>query len=157
MKNKKLIIRVILIIMIIIHCLVIFKFSSQKADSSSNTSGVIVNKIVEEIYKGKNINEQEKENLRERITTPIRKAAHFSIFAYLGLLLLLCLKTFEFDEKKRIIISWLLGIAYACTDEFHQFFVEGRSAEIVDVCIDSMGVLFGIIIVEIIYFIHKKK
>ena len=40
----------------------------------------------------------------------------------------------------------------ACTDEFHQYFVPGRSAEFKDVCIDTAGALAGLMI---LYFILK--
>ena len=45
--NKVILKRIIFTILIIVNCLVIFKFSSQDADTSSQTSGVVVNKIVE--------------------------------------------------------------------------------------------------------------
>ena len=49
---------------------------------------------------------------------------------------------------------------YAITDEFHQYFIPGRSAEIRDVLIDSSGaltgILFVIIVLAIIKIIKKK-
>ena len=36
-------------------------------------------------------------------------------------------------------------------DEIHQLFISGRSGEIRDVCIDSLGVITGIIILLIIF------
>ena len=50
---------------------------------------------------------------------------------------------------------------YAASDELHQKFVDGRSAEIRDVCIDTCGVILGILLVilagKIIKNIKKKK
>lgn len=154
--NKKYGIRIILIIMIIVNCLVIFKFSAQGAEMSNGSSGKVVNKIVEILPQAKNLSDNEKEELKEKITTPVRKMAHFSIYTCLGLLAYLCSKTFEGTEKKRLIGSWGFGTLYACTDEFHQLFVEGRSGEIKDVIIDSTGVLFGILIAHIIIKIINK-
>ena len=42
-------------------------------------------------------------------------------------------------------VSWLIGTAYAMTDEFHQAFVPGRSCEFRDMVIDSCGVLTGVL------------
>ena len=38
----------------------------------------------------------------------------------------------------------LIATAYAATDELHQVFVPGRSAEFTDVLLDSLGALAGI-------------
>lgn len=147
MKDKKMIIRIVLIILIIINCATIFSFSSQESEKSSNSSGKVVNTIIETLPKTKNLQKDEKEKVKERITKPIRKMAHFTVYTCLGMLLFLCAKTFETTNEKRVLVSWLLGAMYACTDEFHQRFVSGRSSEITDVGIDSLGVLFGIMIV----------
>jgi len=43
-------------------------------------------------------------------------------------------------NKKRIWFAWLLSIAYAATDEFHQSFVAGRHPSPVDVLLfDGVG------------------
>jgi len=44
------------------------------------------------------------------------------------------------------LISWALTTLYAASDEFHQLFVPGRSGEIRDVCIDSVGAIAGVLI-----------
>lgn len=47
------------------------------------------------------------------------------------------------------IFAGLFCVAFACTDEFHQSFVAGRGPSKTDVAIDSMGALFGIILVQL--------
>ena len=49
----------------------------------------------------------------------------------------------------------LVGVTYAASDEFHQSFVPGRGPSIIDVGIDSLGVLTGILIVLIIISIYR--
>lgn len=49
----------------------------------------------------------------------------------------------------------LVGVLYAASDEFHQSFVPGRGPSIVDVGIDSLGVLTGILAVLIIISIYR--
>lgn len=53
-------------------------------------------------------------------------------------------------------ISFLVGLIYAITDEYHQSFVEGRGPSATDVCIDTAGVCIGIVIVLIIISIYKN-
>ena len=46
-------------------------------------------------------------------------------------------------RKKAYIYSLIIVFGYACSDEFHQLFVEGRSGQFKDVLIDTSGGIFG--------------
>ena len=70
--------------------------------------------------------------------TVLRKGAHVTEYAILGLLLL--------RAVGRELPAFLIGVAYAITDEVHQHFVQGRHASTVDVAIDSAGILLGIVL-----------
>ncbi|TMM25763.1 MAG: VanZ family protein [Actinobacteria bacterium] len=70
--------------------------------------------------------------------TILRKGAHVTEYAILGLLLL--------RAVGRELPAFLIGVGYAITDELHQHFVRGRHASPVDVAIDSTGVLLGILV-----------
>jgi VanZ family protein len=72
--------------------------------------------------------------------TILRKGAHMTEYAILGLLLLRALG--------RELPAFALGIAYAITDEIHQHFVRGRHASPVDVLIDTAGVAIGVFLVS---------
>ena len=154
--------RAIFAILIIIVCAIIFSFSSQNSEKSSSTSGGIVSKIVNFIVKDGD--KVKKESITNTVTFWVRKMAHFSIYTLLGIFLMNEANTFNATNKKRLIVCLIFGILYAASDEFHQRFVSGRSAEIRDVLIDSSGVLFGCILVivfgKIIFLIKnqiKKK
>ena len=56
------------------------------------------------------------------------------------------MNTFELSKRKKIFVSIIIGFIYAVTDEFHQFFIEGRSASIKDVAIDTLGVITGVVV-----------
>lgn len=58
------------------------------------------------------------------------------------------------NNSKILIISILMCVIYACSDEIHQLFVFGRSGEIRDVLIDFIGSFIGILIV---YKSYKRK
>jgi len=72
--------------------------------------------------------------------TILRKGAHMTEYAILGLLLLRALG--------RELPAFALGIAYAITDEIHQHFVRGRHASPIDVLIDTAGLAIGIYLVS---------
>ena len=91
-----------------------------------------------------------------RTESIIRKIAHFSIYAVVGFLLMGLLSTYKIKDKWRIIITIIIGILYAMSDEFHQSFSPGRTPKITDVCIDTLGVTLGAVLVIFIKIIYKK-
>jgi VanZ family protein len=70
--------------------------------------------------------------------TILRKGAHLTEYAVLGGLL--------YRALGREPLALAVGIAYAATDELHQYFVRGRHASPVDVAIDAVGVASGMLI-----------
>ena len=149
--------RTIFLILIIINCIVIFYFSNQVADISSGTSGRVVKFISEIIPSIKNMPEAEKEAICSEVLQPIvRKTAHFSIYAILGFLTMNFALTYKGTKYQKGLCSWLFGTLYSATDEIHQLFIKGRSCEFRDVCIDSLGVLMGILLAIFIIFLIRK-
>ena len=69
--------------------------------------------------------------------TLLRKGAHMAEYAVLALLLARALG--------REAPAFALGVLYAASDELHQAFVRGRHASPVDVAIDSVGLLIGLL------------
>ena len=49
-------------------------------------------------------------------------------------------------------IALVIVFLYACTDEFHQLFIPGRSGEFRDVMVDTCGGIIGLILISINYF-----
>lgn len=156
MKNK-IILRILLVIVIIINCVVIFNFSAEKSEKSDKTSGRVIDTIIEINPKTRNLSLEEKEKVKEQIITPVRKTAHFTIYLSLGFWTYLFFKTFSIKDKTRSLSSLLFCFIYACTDEFHQLFVPGRSGQLKDVCIDTCGALFGILIIYFVFKLIKRK
>jgi len=77
----------------------------------------------------------------------IKKSSH--VIGY-GLLGFSCLHYFT-GHPKKYRISWLTTVLYAVTDEFHQSFVPGRSASILDVLLfDNLGAIIALWISSII-------
>ena len=111
------------------------------------------------VKKFPNINKKEqteKEKIEKRTESVIRKIDHFSIYTLVGLFLMALMSTYDFKEINRIAISLIIGLIYASSDEIHQSFVPGRSAQITDVLLDFMGVSLGMLMIKLIVEIFRK-
>lgn len=88
----------------------------------------------------------------------IRKSAHMLSYGLLSVLLYMSIYDNDKSINKTSIISFIITFLYACSDEFHQTFVTGRSGEFRDVLVDSTGaIIFLFIVILITTFIKKKK
>jgi VanZ family protein len=72
--------------------------------------------------------------------TVLRKGAHASEYAILALLL--------FRALGREVPAFLIGLAYAVSDEIHQEFVRGRHASPFDVAMDAAGLALGLLLLH---------
>ena len=139
--------KIILIILVIIWCIIIFLFSNMTGSESNKKSGKIVNKMFNKITHYKI-----KIRTLEKLNTFLRKCMHASEFCILGILISICLRLFGVQNWQLSTISIIFTFIYACSDEFHQKFVEGRHCKFTDVLIDTSGSIIGILILNI--FIH---
>lgn len=146
--------RYILMILIIFLCVKIYRLSNENGKISKDTSNNVTKNII--MIFNNNIPENELNKKVETIDPIIRKIAHLSLYIILGLLVMLCLETFNNTEIKKIGISVLFTFLYACSDELHQKFVIGRSGEFRDVLIDTVGALIGVLTVFITITIIRK-
>ena len=143
----------------IILMILIFYFSNQSANVSANLSGGISYRIVTFINSAINL-EWTEENIlfiAEKIDYPVRKLAHLTEYALLGMAISLGgiygNDWFNYRLRKQHILVQTLGSLYAISDEFHQLFVIGRAGRVSDVLIDSVGVLIGFFIfIKILVF-----
>ena len=83
----------------------------------------------------------------------LRKVAHFTEFAALGILL----AWLHGMLQKGKLQPFFWGVAAASVDETIQRFVPDRGPAVKDVCIDSAGVLTGIILLWVGYNYFKKR
>lgn len=136
----------------------IFCFSSENADISSNTSGTLITKLLTLFRPGfSDLAPETQNDMIAALQFWVRKGAHFSVYTLLGALWMLPVSRCTVYPKRRAVWSWLFATAYAATDELHQYFVPGRSCELRDVCIDSAGALLGVLIVSLISAVIQRK
>ena len=92
----------------------------------------------------------------EEIDHGVRKAAHFTEYAILGLLLTAMYRAYGHEGKRLFLLAAGTGSLYASTDEFHQLFVQGRSCQITDWMIDTCGVAAGGAVMYLICRLQSK-
>lgn len=158
---KTIIIRIILIITIILTSTMIFGFSNQDAEQSGRISTKITKIITSRIKSIQEKEQAKREQIEHKIESIIRKIAHYTIYTFLGIQIMLFANTFNLKDIDKISFGLISGIIYATTDELHQGFIPGRAAQITDVMLDSLGVLTGIFIslflIKLINKIKKQK
>ncbi len=138
------------LVLIILWMVVIFIFSNQPAQESGDLSDSFINKTVVKVYEIFNgrVDDIKREEIINKYSYSVRKLAHFTVYFILGLL---CFSFFKDFSNHPFIYSFIICFAYACSDEFHQYFVKGRVSSFIDVLIDSMGALVSIIIYRFIF------
>ena len=146
--------RIIKICLVVLCMVTIFFFSSDEAIASTKKSDGLIIKT-SEILLGRKLNNSEKIKYTSKYFKPIRKSAHFTIYLLLGLLFTSLLKEYNIVDKKCIIYSVIFVLLYACSDEIHQIFVKGRSCELLDICIDTLGGFIGSIFYKLIF--NRRK
>ncbi|MFB3165499.1 VanZ family protein [Neobacillus sp. 179-J 1A1 HS] len=80
----------------------------------------------------------------------VRKITHVIVFGILAILLYNSLSTYQLPY----ILSWILTVLYAVSDEWHQSFMPGRVATYRDVLFDSLGAFIALFLT---YLISKKR
>ena len=148
--------KTIKLILIVLCMVTIFLFSQEKAEESSEKSDGLIIKITE-FVKGRPLTEKEKDEYLEKFVTPVRKSAHFTIYFLLGLFIISYIKEYKVITNKEVLITILVVFLYACSDEIHQIFVPGRSGEIRDILIDTLGGSLSSSLYFLIYKIRSKK
>lgn len=139
--------------LLILWMALIFFFSSQVSDDSTVTTNIVIN-ILYKIYCAFVSPPKDILTFTEIVFKPVRKIAHFSEFAILGLLAYINIK--DFKTNKAIIYSALLCLIYSISDEIHQIFVPGRACTLIDVLIDFCGSIVGILFIHLILKRWKK-
>ena len=145
MKDKR-IKKIILWTIVIAYTLWIFHNSAQTGKVSANLSQTLSYRIYDHL--------QFLHFMPFKLFhTLIRKLAHFSEYALLGILVsTVSSHTIEELQQKRIIILWMILVPII--DEGIQYFIPGRSAELRDCIIDMCGYGFGLLIT---YLLKQRK
>lgn len=85
----------------------------------------------------------------------VRKLAHMGEYSVLVILLVNALR--QHFYRKHVIYTYAVSISllYAVSDEVHQVFVPARAGSVIDVLIDALGVLIGVLLFELFVQVFK--
>ena len=159
MKTERIINRIFLILTLLVMALIFF-FSTQNGESSSETSSRVVRIILSLFIRGfGKMGESEQAALISEYSHIVRKAAHFTEFAALGFCFSVYLSTRERKMKipKRGLGALVFSALYALSDEAHQMLSDGRGPSLIDSAIDTAGAFTGIIIALLICYLAETR
>lgn len=122
---------------------VIFSFSAQPATKSSELSTEVVDWMLPSSPKVPLLKFFAEKGVMEFI---IRKMAHAIEYGMLAICLGITVSHSGTWFNKWQLKTVCLCFLYASTDEFHQLFVPGRSGQVRDVAIDTLGALGAVLI-----------
>lgn len=134
--------RTVLAILVIGWCAIIFNLSAQNSDESTETSGGVIEAVCEFVVpEFDDFTGHERTQFIDKLQFAVRKCAHFTAYAVLGVLIWCAL--YGLRKGYRYALAVGFSFLYACSDEIHQYFVPGRSCEFRDVLIDTSGAATG--------------
>lgn len=127
---------------------VIFAFSAQTKEESSVVSEGFSYRMVSStgLLFHLHIDEEQVREIAASIERTVRKCAHMTEFAILALLVYGWMCRWRISRRQRAFAAAGLTMLYACSDEFHQLFVAGRSGRFSDVLVDSAGAVLGLLL-----------
>ncbi len=137
---------------------IIFSFSGQEGDVSGQLSYQASVKIVEtaDYIFDADLDYYQIDEWANKIDFITRKLAHMAEYFALAIAVSFPLYVYGMHGILLMLFAGLICVGFACGDEYHQSFVAGRSPSARDVCIDSIGVFLGIIVVRIIGWTGRK-
>lgn len=76
----------------------------------------------------------------------IKKSGHLIVYALLAASLWRALRSHRLPVRRAALLTAVIALAYAVSDEWHQSFVAGRRASALDVAIDAAGIGLALLI-----------
>ena len=133
---------------------VIFFFSSQPAEVSGALSY-----SVEQSIRGTGAEYFIPEWFSPNSFANVRKWAHVYIFLALGVCMTGTVQGYRpaWNGRKQGLVSGIVCILYAVSDEVHQYFVPGRAMLAEDVLVDAIGVCLGVLGVFLVRFLWNCR
>ena len=140
---------------LIIWMIVIFLLSNQNSTKSQSLSDGLIVKSVDVVatVTHKEITETRRLQIINNSSDIVRTSAHFIEYLILGVLVINVLKDYHKLNYKIVLMGIVMCIMYSMTDEIHQLFISGRSLQIKDILVDTLGSSIG----ALIFFKIRQK
>lgn len=167
---KKVVKIILLIVLAISWMICIYKLSGMNSTNSNGKSTDIISIFIEDTLDITNNygitdshpTDEKLSHASELINAPMRKVMHASVYFVLAFFIMILLNVI-FEHKKywlTLLLTLILCIGFAVSDEYHQTYVAGRTGQPLDVVIDSAGAVAGMIFYstyQIVYMNGYKK
>lgn len=156
-----------LAIMVLIFC-----FSAQSGGESGSLSDSIARMLASTFVGGFDTMPIEQQTqIIAQMSWPIRKTAHASEYACLAIsLVITCWQLYAWRCDKKAAMSslgrrvalvgvaaFVIAVLYACSDEVHQLFIDGRAGQITDVLVDASGAAVGCLLMCLVMHAFLKR
>lgn len=145
--------KIIGIVLLILCMGSMYYFSSQDATKSSSQSAKVI-KVIDKVRDKVTLKDSRLISVKEKIFNKlkqygskgmvVRKMAHFSIYACIGISMAYVIYLFSKKVFVSSFLALMLTSMYAYYDEYRQLSVIGRGGSLKDVFIDSCGAIVGI-------------
>ena len=132
----------------------IFVFSSQPGELSTKVSHAVTETVQASRIKAITPLWFSATNLNANV----RKWAHVYIYCALGVSMAVTVQLWLHRVAlwQKALLASALCMLYAASDEFHQYFIPGRAAQLSDVAIDAMGFLPCVAAVYLVVWAVRK-
>lgn len=130
----------------------IFYLSHQPASASSALSSGVVQTIVSFVESIFSVPLADSDLLH----VIVRKGAHLFAYFVLALFVFHAFQVSMWTKRATIGMTIVVCVLYAVTDEVHQLFIPGRSGQVTDVLIDTIGSVLGIGCYLLGTFVYKR-
>lgn len=163
---KKALLVMILLALAVGWMTVIFKLSGMNTENSNGKSTDIIAIFIEDTLDVTNEygitsshpTDTKLARVSKLVNAPMRKVMHASVYLVLAFFIILFVNILLNNKHYWIalIITIVVCVGFAISDEYHQTFVSGRTGQPLDVCIDSAGAIVGTLIYSSYYIIYKN-
>lgn len=163
---KKVILSMVLLMLAILWAAGIYKLSSMNTQNSNGKSTDIIAMFIEDTLDVTNEygitnshpTDSKLARVSQLINAPMRKVMHASVYLVLAFLTIVFLNVLMNNKHYWIafILTLIICVGFAISDEYHQTFVSGRTGQPLDVIIDSAGAMIGISIYTTYYIVYEN-
>ena len=158
--KKKIVLTIIAAVLLVGCYYMIFMFSADNAEESSNLSQKVTKMLVKLYYRLTGGGSGQAAGVvplaDDALEGMIRKLAHFTEYMMVGFLSYMIAAMWMQRRRIGFMIVVIQLVISAAFDEFHQYFVPGRYASVKDVLIDTAGGIAGILFMIGISWSIKK-
>ncbi len=157
MKTKPNLKKLFSILTVVAWMAMIYSFSMQTGQQSGDLSGGVIRWIAGVFNPNfEALSPAEQSEIISAWQFFVRKTAHFSEYAVLGVLTANAVRFFTAKAWLSIVLPAVISAMYAVSDEIHQYFVPERACSIKDMALDTAGAVTGILVFKAFLWAVKK-